>query len=422
VKDQISDPELDQLVRELNAPADDVAGRTDAVTDGVAVVPAASGEMPAGLPRRQQGRRRADPGGELGACLREMVERRASDLHLIAGRRRALRIDGRLVRVGAEDLTSERLERLFSEHLGEREHRSLATVQAADFSLGLAGTQGEHRFRVNLHRQRGELAASVRALPERVPQLDELNLPAQLAELIRPEQGLALFCGPTGSGKSTTLAALIGLLNRTKATHVITIEEPIEYAHGDDLAVIEQIEVGVDSPSFADALRAALRQDPDVILLGELRDLETISTALTAAETGHLILATLHTSDVAQAVHRIVDVFPPDRQTQIRQQLALSLNVIVAQRLVPRADGRGRLPAVEILHATYPVRHHIRSDRADKLYNEIVMGRRQGMVSMEESLAKLVRAGAIDHEEALVRSTRPEELESLLQHSGRQLG
>ncbi|HVS64012.1 MAG TPA: PilT/PilU family type 4a pilus ATPase [Thermoanaerobaculia bacterium] len=377
--------------------------------------PAETGSEPS---LRRRGDPHVDPAGELGAYLREMVERAASDLHLIVGRRRVLRIDGRLIRVGAEPLSGDRLEGLLAGHLGDRERRSLAASQAADFSVGLAGARGEHRFRVNLHRQRGELAASIRALPDRVPTLEELNLPPQLAELIRPEQGLALFCGPTGSGKSSTLAALVGVLNRTRAVHVITIEEPIEYSHRDDVAVIEQVEVGVDTPSFAAALRAALRQDPDVILLGELRDLETISTALTAAETGHLILSTLHTSDVAQAVHRIVDVFPSDRQSQIRLQLALSLNVIVSQRLIPRADARGRLPAVEILHANYPVRHHIRSDRVDKLYNEIVMGRRQGMLSMEESLAKLVRAGTIEREEALVRSTRPEELESLLRHAG----
>ena len=194
------------------------------------------------------------------------------------------------------------------------------------------------------------LAAALRALPRRVPTLDELNLPPMLAELVKPTRGLVLVCGPTGAGKSSTLAALVGDINRTRAAHIITIEDPIEYEHTQRASsVIEQVEVGRDAPSFAAALRAALRQDPDVILVGEMRDLETVATALTAAETGHLILSTLHTNDVAQAVHRIVDVFPAGQQSQIRQQLALALHAIVVQQLVPRADGAGRVPAVEVL-------------------------------------------------------------------------
>jgi twitching motility protein PilT len=416
VTEHLGDPDLDRLVRELNAGAA-VAGEEGSTEEAVEPLGVGVERVAARRPApalRTAAQRRVDPSSELGALLADMVARGASDLHLVAGRPRVLRVDGRLVRVGAEALPSARIDELFAPHLGAREHEALERARAADLSLGLPSAAGEHRFRVNLHRQRGESAAAVRALPDRIPRLEELGLPPQLGELIRPEQGLVLFCGPTGSGKSTTLAALIGLLNRIKPVHVITIEEPIEYEHRDEQAVIEQIEVGADAPSFAAALRAALRQDPDVILLGEMRDLETISIALTAAETGHLILSTLHTSDVGQAVHRIVDAFPSDRQPQIRQQLALSLNAIVIQRLIPRADRRGRVPAVELMLATYPVRHHIRSDRVDKLYNEIVLGRRQGMIPMEESLAKLVRSGAVAREEALVRSTRAGELESLL--------
>ncbi|HYH44240.1 MAG TPA: PilT/PilU family type 4a pilus ATPase, partial [Thermoanaerobaculia bacterium] len=242
----------------------------------------------------------------------------------------------------------------------------------------------------------------------------KLNLPQSLAKLIVPSRGLVLVCGPTGSGKTSTLAALVGEINRNRAAHILTIEDPVEYELPNQRSIVEQVEIGLDAPSFASALRAALRQDPDVILVGEMRDLETVATALTAAETGHLILSTLHTSDVVQAVHRIVDVFPPGQQAQIRQQLALCLNAIVFQQLIPRADGNGRVPAIELLLATYPVRHHIRSQTLQKLYNEITLGKAQGMISFEDSLATLVREGAITLEEARVRTAKPDELESLL--------
>ena len=235
-----------------------------------------------------------------------------------------------------------------------------------------------------------------------------------LAELVKPSRGLVLVCGPTGSGKSSTLAALVGEINRSRTSHIITIEDPIEYEHRSIRSAIEHIEVGRDSSSFHDALRASLRQDPDVILVGEMRDLETVATALTAAETGHLVLSTLHTNDAQQAVHRIVDVFPPAQQSQIRHQLALALHAIVVQTLVPRADGRGRVPAIELLLANYPVRHHIRSDNLQKLYNEITLGKRQGMISLEESLALLVRQAVIDVEEGRMRASHPEAFESFV--------
>ena len=269
------------------------------------------------------------------------------------------------------------------------------------------------RFRVNLHRQRGTLAVAARALPRSVPTLAELGLPPGFADLVAPSRGLVLVCGPTGSGKTTTLAALVAELNRRRACHVITVEDPIEYEHPSQLALVEQLEVRRDPPSFAAALRSAMRQDPDVIMVGEMREPETIATVITAAETGHLVLSTLHTNDVVQAVHRIVDIFPPGQQSQIRQQLALALHAIVGQQLVPRLDG-GRAVAVELLLGTYPVRHHIRSEQLQKLYNEITLGKRIGMVSFEESLARLVRERVISPEEARIRSTRPEELESHL--------
>lgn len=352
----------------------------------------------------------------LGRLLETMARRRASDLLLLAGVPPVLRIDGRLQSTRGEILDDEGIRRLFAPHLGERSVRQLGTRGSADLPLRLAG--GEKgtggRFRVNLHRQRGELAAAIRALPVEVPTLASLELPAELADLVRAHQGLVLVCGPAGAGKTSTLAALIHEINSTRSCHVLTIEDPVEYEHRHGRSLVEQIEIGRDALDFASALTACLRQDPDVVLVGEMRDLETISTALTAAETGHLVLSTLHTADVSQAVHRIVDVFPAAQQGQVRQQLALSLHAIVAQQLVPRLDGSGRVPAVELLRATYPVRHLIRSGATQKLHNEVMTGGKEGMMSLEASLADLVRRGVVSREEARVRVRRPELLETLL--------
>jgi twitching motility protein PilT len=411
----IPDPDLERLVAEINR---ETAGLDKAKLE--------AGQNEMGLPVADA-LLAADlfvvrEGELLERTLRAVVKQSASDLLLLAGESWALRIDGRLVRFDSPVLDDEELASLFAPHLDERTRTSLGERGSADFSLrlpapsedGAADPGGGRRFRVNLHRQRGRLAAAIRVLPHHVPTLAGLNLPPTLADLIRPSRGLVLVSGPTGAGKTSTLAALVGEINRTRPVHVITIEDPIEYEHANDQAVIEQIEVGIDAPSFAEALRAALRQDPDVILVGEMRDLETIRTALSAAETGHLILSTLHTGDVAQAIHRMVDVFPSDGQEQIRHQLALSLHAVICQQLVPRADVRGRVPAVEILLATYPVRQHVRSQSLQKLHNEITLGQRHGMVSLEASLAELVRRGAIDREEALVRANRPDEMTSLL--------
>jgi twitching motility protein PilT len=377
-----------------------------------------------------------EAGEALGRLLAEALRRGASDLLLLAGLPPVFRVDGRLKRGDAAALDADEVARLFQSQLASRVRREIADRGAADFSLRLAGAGGHPttstmpadaggasldstlaasgRFRVNLHRQRGQLAASVRTLPRDIPTLASLNLPPAFAELVKPSRGLVLICGPTGSGKSSTLAAMIGEINRGRTAHIITIEDPVEYEHRSNRSLIEHVEIGRDARSFSEALRAALRQDPDVILVGEMRDLETMATAISAAETGHLVLATLHSNDAVQSVHRIVDVFPPSQQAQIRQQLALSLHAIVAQQLVPRADGRGRIPAVELMLATFPVRHHIRSDKLEKLYNEITLGKRQGMTSFEESLAQLVREGRIDLEEARVRASHPEELDTRL--------
>jgi twitching motility protein PilT len=403
MKKLMPDPGLQALVRELNdsegGAATQSEGRAEHRTD---MAPLQVAE-----------------GNALEQLLIEVAQRGASDLHLVAGVPPVFRIGGRLTRAGEAPLSTDEIHSLLANVMNARMREKLELDGAADFSLRLSRAASEDdrrawRFRVNVHRQRGTMAAAIRALPTEVPTLQQLRLPPSLADLVKPTRGLVLVCGPTGSGKSTTLAALVGELNRSESRHIITIEDPIEYEHRNGKAIIEQVEVGRDSPSFAAALRASLRQDPDVILVGEMRDLETVSTALTAAETGHLILSTLHTSDAAQAIHRIVDVFPPAQQPQIKLQLAISLNAIVVQHLLPRADSNDRAVAVEVLVNNTAVRNHIRNDKLQQLATEITLGRRQGMISLEDSLAKLVLDGVITADEARVRSSRPDELESLL--------
>jgi twitching motility protein PilT len=415
VSDLLRDPELDQLIGDLNrraggASLDPALDLPPAAEDDLAALDFLT--PPPALPPERRLVEVAE-GEPLARLLYEMTRRGASDLHLLTDLSPILRLDGRLVVTDLDPLEEEELRQMLSPYQGARARRQLDEEGSADFSLRL-GMGGGWRFRVNLHRQRGRLAVAVRALPREIPTLQKLNLPKSLARLVQQAHGLVLLCGPTGSGKSSTLAALLGEINQSRAAHIITIEDPVEYEHTNGRSIIEQVEIGLDAPSFPAALRAALRQDPDVILVGEMRDLETVATALTAAETGHLILSTLHTSDVVQAIHRIVDVFPPGHQSQIRQQLALSLHAIVFQQLLPRADGVGRIPALELLLGTYPVRHHIRSQNLQKLYNEITLGKAQGMFSFEDSLATLVKEGKVDPEEARMRSARPDELESLM--------
>jgi twitching motility protein PilT len=391
----LPDPELEQLVRELNE-------REAAVEGERSAWPAA--QVPSGNP--------------LEALLIDVARRGASDLLLITGSPPVFRVGGHLVRADGAVLSADDVAALLDTFMTRRVRERIGEDGAVDFSLRLAAPESEERpawrFRINIHRQRGTLAAALRALPTTVPTIPELGLPPILSELVKPSRGLVLVCGPTGAGKTTTLAAMIGTINRNESRHIVTIEDPIEFEHRNAQSVIEQVEVGRDAPSFASALRASLRQDPDVILVGEMRDLETVATALTAAETGHLILSTLHTSDVAQAIHRIVDVFPPAQQTQIRQQLSLSLNAIVVQQLIPASTGDNRAVAVEVLLANHAVRNHIRRDKMENLITEITLGKRQGMISIEDSLARLVRQGVITAEDAKMRSARPDELESQL--------
>ena len=274
--------------------------------------------------------------------------------------------------------------------------------------------EGLGRFRINIHHQRGTLAASIRLLPARIPSLEWLHLPASLARLAERRQGLVLVTGPTGCGKTSTLAALIDLVNTRRAAHVVTIEDPVEYQHANRSAIIEQIEVGRDTPDFAVTLRSIMRQTPDVILVGEMRDAETMATALTAAETGHLVLSTLHTNDAIQAVSRILDAFPAANQPQIRQQFSLALAAVIAQQLVPGVDGVMRWPATEIMIATDAVRALVRKGEDHQLRSQISVGRADGMMTMEQSLADLVRAGRITRETALAHCFRTDDFERYL--------
>jgi twitching motility protein PilT len=281
----------------------------------------------------------------------------------------------------------------------------------ADASFGLVGVG---RFRVNLHRERGRAAATIRALPRAVPRLASLGLPSQVEQLAHLTRGLVLVGGGTGSGKSTTLAALVDEINRREQRHVITIEDPIEYEHAHRRSLVEQVEIGVDAPDFPTALRAALRQMPDVLVVGEMRDPESMRLALTAAETGHLVISTLHTTDVTSTVGRMADSFPVERQPTIRQEISLALSAVLIQTLLPRKSG-GLVPAVELLMVQLGARQHIRKNQLHHLHQEISLTRRFGSLTFEESLATLVRTNQVSVEAALARAAHPEELTRLLE-------
>jgi twitching motility protein PilT len=306
----------------------------------------------------------------------------------------------------AEDVRSLVLPLLEPSQLEELQKRKSVDLSFVRENLG--------RFRVNIHHQRGTLAASIRLLPSRIPSLESLHLPLSLAKLAERRQGLVLVTGPTGCGKSSTLAALIDIVNTKRAAHVVTIEDPVEYQHANRSSIIEQIEVGRDTPDFAVTLRSLMRQSPDVILVGEMRDAETIATALTAAETGHLVLSTLHTNDTIQSMSRILDSFPAGNQPQIRQQLSLALAAVLAQQLVPGVDGVNRWPAVEIMIATDAVRALIRKGDDHQLRSQISVGRADGMTTMEQSLAELVKAGRITRETAYAHGYRTDDLQRYL--------
>jgi twitching motility protein PilT len=348
--------------------------------------------------------------------LEWMVGRGASDLHLTVGSQPAIRVHGHLHRLeNFPALTAEDSRQLLYRILNTEQQKRLEIDRQIDLSHSIPGLA---RFRVNIYSQRESLAGAFRMIPDSLKTLEELGLPKSLYELAKKPRGLVLVTGPTGSGKSTTLAALIDEINRTRADHIITIEDPIEFLHRHKGCVVNQREIGPDATSFAEALRGALRQDPDVILLGEMRDLETISTALTAAETGHLVFATLHTQDAASTIDRVIDVFPAAQQGQIRTQLAGTIMGVVAQGLLQTADGQGRVPAIEILLPDDAVRNLIRQGKLEQIYSVMQTNTARGMQTMEQSLADLVLRRIVTRELALTRSSRAEQLDALLTRAG----
>jgi len=350
-------------------------------------------------------------GGSLDQLLDNAARRNASDILLVAGAPPVLRINGALAPGSGEPLEPEDLRALILPLLAPSQLEELQRRKSVDFGFV---REGVGRFRINLHHQRGTLAASIRLLPSRIPSLESLHLPASLGKLADRRQGLVLITGPTGCGKTSTLAALIDIINGRRAAHVVTIEDPVEYQHANRTAIIEQIEVGRDTPDFAGSVRSIVRQTPDVILIGEMRDPETIATALTAAETGHLVLSTLHTNDTIQAVSRILDSFPSANQPQIRQQLSLALLAVIAQQLVPGADGMTRWPATEIMIATDAVRALVRKGDDHQLRSQISVGRSEGMMTMEQSLADLVRTNRIARDTAYAHCFRTDDLQRYL--------
>jgi twitching motility protein PilT len=346
----------------------------------------------------------------LEAWLSLLVERRASDLLLVSAAPPALRVDGKVLSLAQPPLEGAEIDEAVFPALPPHAQRQFRDTGIADASFRVRGLG---RFRINLHRERGRAAATIRALPTTVPRLATLNLPAGIEALSRLPHGLVLVGGPTGSGKSTTLAAIVDEINRREARHIITIEDPIEYEHTHRQSLIEQIEIGIDAPDFPTALRAALRQAPDVIVVGEMRDPETMRIALAAGETGHLVLSSIHTTDIGSTVSRIADSFPAERQNTIRQELSMALTAVMTQTLLPKIGG-GRVPAAELLLVSYGARQHIRKNALQHLHQELTITRKQGSFSFEDCLARLVREGLVERSDALARAPHPEELENAL--------
>lgn len=338
------------------------------------------------------------------------VEVGASDLHITTALPPTVRIDGRLYTLPFERLSPMDTQRLIYDILTDRQVERFEREHELDFSYGIRGLG---RFRVNAYMQRGSVAGALRAIPTSVPSIAELSLPEVILDLTARHSGLILVTGQTGSGKSTTLACMINHINHTRSCHILTIEDPIEYLHSHALSMVNQREIGEDSLSFAAALRSALREDPDVVLIGEMRDLETVEAALTVAETGHLVFGTLHTRSAPQTIDRIIDVFPPHQQEQVRVMLSNCIEAVITQQLVPRIGG-GRVPAVEIMIATSAIRNLIREAKTHQMPTVIETGMHYGMQTMDGSLADLVRRGVITHEEAAARALDPENFQRLL--------
>ncbi|MHB8124044.1 MAG: type IV pilus twitching motility protein PilT [Desulfitobacteriaceae bacterium] len=337
-------------------------------------------------------------------------EQKASDIHLTVESPPVLRIDGTLRRMAEEKLSRADLETLVRSLMNDEQARIFAERGELDFSYGLPGVG---RFRLNAFRQRGSAGMVIRLIPFNIPSPETLGLPPVAIELACLQKGLVLVTGPTGSGKSTTLASMIDYINRNRSCHIVTIEDPIEYLHKHQQSLVNQRELGSDTQSFGNALRAVLRQDPDVILVGEMRDLETISTAISAAETGHLVFSTLHTNDATQSVDRIIDVFPPHQQQQIRVQLGAVLQGVMSQQLLPRAEGKGRAAAIEVLLATSAVRNLIREGKTHQLTTALQTGGKLGMQTMDSALQDLVRRNIVKAEVAQEKMLNPEVIKSV---------
>lgn len=376
--------ELDRIVQELNARPD---AKIDDLSDAAV----------------------------LDRWLAILVSKGGSDLLLVPGAPVCMLAEGSIRALGTDPLNGPEIEAIILPALTAHALRQYREKMIADSSYKIAGVG---RFRINLHSERGQAAASVRALPTAVPLLGDLHLAPAVESLSQLRRGLVLIGGPAGSGKSTTLAALIHEINRRDARHILTIEDPIEYEHPHIRSIVEQVEIGTDAPDFPTALRAALRQAPDVIVIGEMRDTETMQIAVAAAETGHLVLSTIHATDMASAISRISDSFPEERQNAIRQELAMALAAVAIQMLLPSKTG-GRMPASELLMMSYGARQHIRHNTMQHLQQEITITRKKGSFTLEESLAKLVTQGHIERETALTCSIHPDDLEIFLKGEAR---
>jgi twitching motility protein PilT len=339
------------------------------------------------------------------------VKRGASDLHLNPGRPPVGRVDGAMVSFDRPALTDQETEALCRELCDELHWKEVQAIGSTDF--GVAHTDG-NRFRASVFRQRGRFSAVLRLIPSRLLSFEQIGLPEAVRELLVAPRGLILVTGPTGSGKTTTLATMLDWINTTRDRHIITVEDPIEYYHEHKKGLVTQREVGVDVPDFPEAIRRALRQDPDVILLGEMRDLATISAAITAAETGHLVFGTLHTTGSARTVNRIIDAFPANQQEQIRAQLSVSLLAVLSQVLMPRADGKGRAAAFEVMLMTSAVANLIRKNETQKIQSTIQTSRRMGMVTLDDHLLELVKTGVITAQVAVEHAQDPRDLEARL--------
>ena len=349
---------------------------------------------------------------DLKALLELAITKNASDLHLKVGSPPYLRIDGDLVSQLDYTLTDQQTEAFLDDILNEKQRKVFEERNEIDLAYSVKGLG---RFRTNVFRQRGSVGIVMRRIKSTIPDFEELNLPGVLKRISELRRGCVLVTGTTGSGKSTSLAAMIDYINQRRRVHIMTLEDPIEYLHADKRAIINQREVTIDTESFASALKTLMRQDPDVILIGEMRDMETFQAAVSASETGHVVFSTLHTSDAMQTIDRIIDLFPPHQHDQVRSQLSLNLKAVVCQRLLPKADGDGRVPAVEVMLISPTVRKLIKENRIAQIPTAIQAGRQEGMQTFNDSLKLLVEHGLVTEEEAMLSSDHPEELAMHLQ-------